>query len=392
VKYLHPFPARMAPDLLDEIFDGVAKKSLVLDPMSGSGSVLTKALAQGHKAVGFDMDPLAVLLSRSVTSSASVAHVEEDLAGVLSLANRSRVTPAGLPWLKGCDDTLTFIDYWFADAQATELARIAIAIDRYKFRSAQSKRLAKVALSKTIITKHRGASLAWDVSHSRPHKVTMKNDFDVFEGFERAGVALVRFMANNRPPTSARVSLSDARQSHLKIEGVDHIVTSPPYLNAIDYLRGHKFSLIWLGYTIPAVRDLRSRTVGAERSSTREISEDARVALKRRLNNVRRLPSKEANFLHRYIVDLDRLIASYKRCLKPKGSLTVVLGNSKLRDVYISSSGIFLELAAMHGFRLKKSFTRRLDPSLRYLPESDRSKQLNKRMKQEVIQHYQLVT
>ena len=28
---------------------------------------------------------------------------------------------------------------------------------------------------------------------------------------------------------------------------VDLTVTSPPYLNAIDYLRGHKMSLVWMG-------------------------------------------------------------------------------------------------------------------------------------------------
>ena len=36
-----------------------------------------------------------------------------------------------------------------------------------------------LALSRIIVTKHVGATLAWDVSHSRPHKVRTENDFDV---------------------------------------------------------------------------------------------------------------------------------------------------------------------------------------------------------------------
>ena len=48
---------------------------------------------------------------------------------------------------------------------------------------------------------------------------------------------------------------------------IDCIVTSPPYLNAIDYMRGHKFSLVWFGYNLTGLRRLRARSVGAEISS-----------------------------------------------------------------------------------------------------------------------------
>ena len=46
---------------------------------------------------------------------------------------------------------------------------------------------------------------------------------------------------------------------------VDLIVTSPPYANAIDYMRAHKFSLVWLGQPIANLSHLRSKYIGAER-------------------------------------------------------------------------------------------------------------------------------
>src|SRR3712207_7608036 len=42
-------------------------------------------------------------------------------------------------------------------------------------------------------------------------------------------------------------------------------ITSPPYLNAIDYLRGHRLSLVWLGYRIGDLRLTRAVSIGAER-------------------------------------------------------------------------------------------------------------------------------
>jgi DNA modification methylase len=55
-----------------------------------------------------------------------------------------------------------------------------------------------------------------------------------------------------------------ARALQLKEKSIDLIITSPPYLNAIDYLRCSKFSLVWMGYSISALRDLRSVCVGTE--------------------------------------------------------------------------------------------------------------------------------
>ena len=46
---------------------------------------------------------------------------------------------------------------------------------------------------------------------------------------------------------------------------VDLIVTSPPYAsNAIDYMRAHKFSLVWLGYPISDLSQKRKEYIGGE--------------------------------------------------------------------------------------------------------------------------------
>jgi len=45
------------------------------------------------------------------------------------------------------------------------------------------------------------------------------------------------------------------------------VLTSPPYLNAIDYMRCSKFSLVWMGHTIRELRNIRADSVGTEASS-----------------------------------------------------------------------------------------------------------------------------
>jgi tRNA G10 N-methylase Trm11 len=61
----------MAPELALETLSKLKKNSLVLDPMAGSGTVLRDATELGHRAIGFDVDPLAVLMARVWTTPVS---------------------------------------------------------------------------------------------------------------------------------------------------------------------------------------------------------------------------------------------------------------------------------------------------------------------------------
>src|SRR5688572_23760943 len=62
---IHPFPARMASSIAwKNIPQKKEKPILILDPMAGSGTTLVAAQAKGHNSVGFDRDPLSVMMAR----------------------------------------------------------------------------------------------------------------------------------------------------------------------------------------------------------------------------------------------------------------------------------------------------------------------------------------
>src|SRR5262249_23182290 len=125
----------------------------------------------------------------------------------------------------------------------------------------------RLALSRIIITKNLGASLARDVSHSRPHKVAEVSSFEVIPAFERSVKMIRQLLASAPPIGNVDIRLGDAR-SLKSIENamIDVVLTSPPYLNAIDYMRGHRLALVWLGYRLSALKRIRSDSIGAERA------------------------------------------------------------------------------------------------------------------------------
>ena len=85
---VHPFPARMAPGLALDVIAESRRPLRILDPMSGSGTVLAIAHSKGHHAVGVDLDPLAVLVSRVWTTAIDMEAVQDTATAVLDHARR----------------------------------------------------------------------------------------------------------------------------------------------------------------------------------------------------------------------------------------------------------------------------------------------------------------
>ena len=66
----HSFPAKFPPQLpLEFIKDLTEPTEVVLDPMMGSGTTVLEAYLAGRKAIGFDIDPLAIIISKVKTTS-----------------------------------------------------------------------------------------------------------------------------------------------------------------------------------------------------------------------------------------------------------------------------------------------------------------------------------
>lgn len=384
----------MAPDTVARWLKALPSGSQILDPMCGSGVVVRQSALLGHRAKGFDVDPLAVLMSRVWTRKGKHSVLCEIASDLITKAKRlGHFSHLDLPWIADCLETRAFIEYWFAEPQRSNLARLAWEIKRLRKREDSWVCDAlQLALSRIIITKQAGASLAWDVSHSRPHRMRDDNDFDVYEGFRKAVVRLVDVLDSETLPKSGIVKCGDCRALlTVKRGSIDAVVTSPPYLNAIDYLRGHKLSLVWLGHTTPALRDIRAGAVGTERAGIQANASEY-AALENAVRSIRKLPKRQRAIVRKYAQDAALMVAEMKRVLAPGGLMVLVLGDSNLRGVPVYNSRIFKYLATRQGFLLEEERKRPLQNDRRYLPIAAASGALAKRMKNEVLQAYRLAS
>ena len=359
---IHPFPARMAPELVSGSLAAVPAGGQVLDPMCGSGTVARAAVEAGLRCVGRDVDPLAVLMARAWTTPVD-ATIIHSAAGDLvreakALADREIERPTDAA-------TVRFVAYWFAPRQEAELARLATALRR---RDEPLRNALAVALSRIIVSKEMMASLARDTSHSRPHKVADANDFDVHAGFLRSARHVATRLDPDRIKGWADVRRADARSlEDVEDASVDLVITSPPYLNAIDYLRGHRLALVWLGHDVGFLRAVRAGSVGAERAMP-ETEAHPDVSRFVRDSEDSTLASRHRGWIRRYASDMTAVLRQLGRVVKGSGRVVLVLGNSFLRGTTIDNAGLVESLARSIGFETTSRHEREIPARRRYLP------------------------
>jgi hypothetical protein len=146
----------------------------------------------------------------------------------------------------------------------------------------------------------------------------------------------------------------------------DAIITSPPYVNAIDYVWASKFELHWLGM-IQSDEDrlnLYSKEIGTERIPKEEYNELGRTGNQELDNLIEDIYTGRyykattdqnklrARVVYKYFMDMsDHFISSFQH-LKPGGYYCFSIGDvSRICGVSVPVASILSELAYDVGFR-----------------------------------------
>jgi len=390
IRPVHPFPARMALSIVWNSLRNNRTPLVILDPMLGSGTSLIAAKTQGHKAIGFDTDPLSVLIARvwcTEIDEKSILKKSKQVVGRSILRRRNIKAQDAYP--KGADkETREFIRYWFDTESRKDIKALTETISR--LRDSEIRSVMWCVLSGLIITKDRGVSLARDISHSRPHKVYEKSPINALESFECRVKKVIRsipFRRGKNFSQKASIEIGDARRLPIPDKSIDIVITSPPYLNAIDYMRGHRMSLTWMGYSMSNLRDIRSRNIGSEISGKIHMRQDFVEMALRKMGATNSISSHVKGMLARYVVDMDRVLCEIARVLKRNGKGIIVVGDSTIKGGYIQNSKAIKYLAQRNGLMIRWSKKREIPDCRRYLPPPAKSmsREMQRRMRSEIV-------
>lgn len=375
---LHAFAAKFPPQLPRLFIEALTlKDQVVLDPMAGSGTAIVEALAAGRKAIAIDIDPLAVLITKVKCSYLDPALARASVERAATRAQFMWDTASLAKTLESrfVQQTLEFLNYWFAPQTQVKLMALLLAIEEEP--DSNLKDFLKAVFSSTIVTKSGGVSLARDLAHSRPHRDATKAPRDPIGEFAKRGLKAAEGLAfwNTDPGSRAVVCQADARALPLQRESVDLIITSPPYANAIDYVRAHKFSLVWMGYSIPSLTAHRGKYIGAEKPPDGKAN--LPLAVNQVVNFVRERDPRKGEILARYFYDMRFAVKEMKRVLRPGSVAMIVVGPSLIRSILVKTHECLAELMASEGFSVLDIAERALDRDKRLMPASATLSNLN---------------
>ncbi len=373
---LHAYAASFGDDFARErILQNMKRGETLLDPWVGSATGPVQARMLGVNGIAIDVDPIACLIARvSLTPYCAEelddisATVEQKLKLIESELSASKIKPDS--WTAGAEFSLngfrgavpenSYIEFWFSPVQRAVLA-LLVEMSR-SFPDARHQMVAQLAISSSIIRKWPNTiSLARDIDHSRPHRVMRDDDTIASQiGIFRKTVkdVLARLKALNtyccNPAASWEIIEGNAKDNLADIppHSIDYILTSPPYFNAIDYPRAHKFSHWWLWPERQPLNRAAYLGLMPGGKDGDEVAARCYSIVPEYRDNIEAV-SEISPAVHRslckYIVELHDVAAQFYRLLKQGGKTSFVVGNNVIKEHVVPTGDMLASILERSG-------------------------------------------
>lgn len=250
---LHEYRGKFFPPLVRSLinFAGLQEGDTVVDPFCGSGTSIVEARALNMAAVGVDLNPLSVLISRAKARvmELSPSELQDCTRSFLDRLPEYNESDYSSRW---SEDTLDYLAKWFAEEALSDLHQILQAIE--DIGEGPFHDLLRVSLSNIV------RSVSWQKESDLRVR---KEKFKYSEGQSHTEFTNeLRDQVDRLIPyleiTSSECALGafdvrsgDTRQSDSLLQSYkgkcDVLITSPPYATALPYIDTDRLSLMILG-------------------------------------------------------------------------------------------------------------------------------------------------
>jgi DNA modification methylase len=154
-------------------------------------------------------------------------------------------------------------------------------------------------------------------------------------------------------------------------------VTSPPYINAVDYPRTHQLEMYWLGHLGEGpLSDVKRNYIGTEtvyKSEYSELRESGLSSLDPLLERIYDTDPRRSYIVFRFFQEMEDQLRETWRVLEPGGRYCIAIGNNVIREVLVKSHETLAEIAQERiGFELERVFFSKIIRHFIRIPRRER--------------------
>ena len=342
---IHKYPATMIPQIGIELFkEFEIKRGKLLDPYCGSGSSFTVGLDRGlTEMYGFDINPLAVLISRAKFTKVDIEKAKE-----IRRQLRNRV----YEFIK-IEDNLKKIeipqhynvDFWFSKVVLQNLSVLKHFIDKIQI---DIRRLFLVPLSETIRECSYTRNHEFKLYRIKPEEILQFNP-DVFGVYFDKLNKVIDIYEKYYLPKLNEVKIDISYSKFPKKENeFDIVLTSPPYgdsFTTVAYGQFSMFSNQWFG--IKYARQIEKMLMGG--SVVKEIYPNSIIT--DFINEISKKSIRRALEVSSFYFDLDKSIKDVANSIKKRGKIIYIVGNRTVKDIQLPTDQFIAERFENYGLR-----------------------------------------
>lgn len=372
---IHKYPAKYFPELPRWLIKRYSKEQdLILDPFTGSGTTNLEALLNKRNSIGIDVDPFSRYLSKvkvSPLDKDELISAKKSLLRAILNFHPSKVLDSDLP-------IFPYRDNWFNKEIILELSYIKKKIASLKV-SRDTKNFFRICFSSII----RAVSNA-DNNCTRTviRKVLNKKVYpsDALQKFTESILINIpkAIEFSQLCPKGIKTVFPedmDAKNIIYEDESFDFAVTSPPYINAVDYPRTHQLEIYWLGLAHGSLTPLKRKHVGTESV----LSKDYKILHKTRVKEADKVIGKiyekdprRAYIVYKYLEDMRENLKEVYRVLKKNAYYILVVGNNRVRNELVENWKYIMRMADQIGFKTERYFASEIINHFIKVPREER--------------------
>lgn len=353
---LHKYPATMLPQIgIDVLKELNVSSGKLLDPYCGSGSSFASGLECGLTDMyGFDINPLAVLISKVKFTKISVNTIVETKMRLRD--NIFEFVKNENNYKKLAQPNVTNIEFWFSKEVLNNLNIIKHFINQIADENV--KRFFLVPFSETVRECSYTRNNEFKLYRMKSEDI-LKFNPDVFGVyFKKLNDTIFLYTNIYFPKLTDKVKVDVQYSKFLpKENSFDVVLTSPPYGDSRTTVAYGQFSTLsneWIG--IDYARKIDGMLMGGTKAKT-NINKGVIADY---ISQIDKADNKRALEVSAFYNDLDTSIKKVASSVKKGGKSIYVVGNRTVKNIQLPTDQFIAEKFEENGFKHLTTYERLL--------------------------------